>query len=61
MEADSGWRAVPLGLQGCQVHEAGVHDEQGALSGTYGQSSSRNMNKTMSDDRSRMFWKYAVD
>eukprot|EP00972_Heterocapsa_arctica_P058178 8583446-Heterocapsa_arctica.AAC.1 len=37
---------MPLGLQGCQVHKAGVHDERGALSGKHEQSSSR----TMSDD-----------
>eukprot|EP00972_Heterocapsa_arctica_P088875 13106305-Heterocapsa_arctica.AAC.1 len=43
METDRGWRALPLGLQGCQVHEAGVHDEQDALSGKYEQSSSRTM------------------
>eukprot|EP00972_Heterocapsa_arctica_P096617 14254253-Heterocapsa_arctica.AAC.1 len=37
MEADRGWRTLLVKLQGCQVHKAGVHDEQGALSGTYEQ------------------------
>eukprot|EP00972_Heterocapsa_arctica_P016597 2449668-Heterocapsa_arctica.AAC.1 len=50
MEAGPGWRAVPMGQQGCQVYKAGVQAQQDELSSDY----ENMMRKFMNDDRSRV-------
>eukprot|EP00972_Heterocapsa_arctica_P025455 3747715-Heterocapsa_arctica.AAC.1 len=48
MEAGPGWRAVSMGRQGRQVHQAGVQGKQDELSSGY----EHIMRKPMNDDRS---------
>eukprot|EP00972_Heterocapsa_arctica_P029646 4367378-Heterocapsa_arctica.AAC.1 len=53
MEASPGRRAVPMDHQDCQLHQAGVHEQQDELS----RGNESLMRQIMNDDRSRFAWR----